>query len=230
MVELVVRLAFSLAVVLGLLSLLTRLSAKRFRGGTDAPIRVVHRQALSRGSAVAVVSVGSRVLVIGTTEQQVSLLTELDPEELELEEVEDVEQVEAPTSKVGSLALPAWLPTRRAPVPAVAPVPAGAPAPVAVPAPVAAARADVEPVELVSLHEDVSLDDLLGTPDELDDALLAGLARTTTRRTVEDRRTRTRRAVQATTASQGVLAGSALSAQTWRQAFTVATRKQQDAS
>ena len=242
MVELVLRLAFSLAVVLGLLSLLTRLSAKRFRGGTDAPIRVVHRQALSRGSAVAVVSVGSRVLVIGTTEQQVSLLTELDPEELELEEVEDVEQVEAPTSKVGSLALPAWLPTRRAPVPAVAPVPAGAPAPVAVPvpagapapvavpAPVAAARADVEPVELVSLHEDVSLDDLLGTPDELDDALLAGLARTTTRRTVEDRRTRTRRAVQATTASQGVLAGSALSAQTWRQAFTVATRKQQDAS
>ena len=83
MIELVVRLAFSLAVVLGLVTLLARVSAKRFRGSTDAPVRVVHRQALSRGAAVAVVSVGSRVLVIGTTEQQVSLLTELDPEELD---------------------------------------------------------------------------------------------------------------------------------------------------
>ena len=76
MIELVIRLAFSLAVVLGLVTLLARVSAKRFRGSTDAPIRVVHRQALSRGSAVAVVSVGSRVLVVGTTEQQVSLLTD----------------------------------------------------------------------------------------------------------------------------------------------------------
>ena len=84
MVELVVRLVFSLAVVVGMLLLLARFSAKRFRGSASAPIRVVHRQALSRSSSVAVVTIGSRVLVLGTTEQQVQLLTELDPEELEV--------------------------------------------------------------------------------------------------------------------------------------------------
>ena len=84
MVELVVRLVFSLAVVIGMLLLLARFSAKRFRGSSNAPIRVVHRQALSRSSSVAVVTIGSRVLVLGTTEQQVQLLTELDPEELEV--------------------------------------------------------------------------------------------------------------------------------------------------
>ena len=52
-------------------------------GRRDALVRVVHRQPLSRTSAVAVVTVGSRVLVLGTTEHQVQLLTELDAEELE---------------------------------------------------------------------------------------------------------------------------------------------------
>ena len=83
MVELLVRLVFSLAVVLGLLVLLSRLSAKRFRGGVDAPIRVMHRQPLTRSSAVAVLQVGSRTLLVGTTEQSVQLLAELDPSDLE---------------------------------------------------------------------------------------------------------------------------------------------------
>ena len=47
-------------------------------------VQVVHRQPLSRGTAVVVVSVGGRVLVLGTTEHQVRVLAELDPEELEL--------------------------------------------------------------------------------------------------------------------------------------------------
>jgi flagellar protein FliO/FliZ len=81
-IELAVRLVFSLAVVVGLLLLVVRVGAKRFRGSADALVNVVHRQALSRTSAVAVVTVGSRVLVLGTTEQNVQLLTELDPEEL----------------------------------------------------------------------------------------------------------------------------------------------------
>jgi flagellar protein FliO/FliZ len=46
-------------------------------------IRVLHRQAISRHNAVTVVSVGSRVLVLGTTEHEVRVLTELEPEELE---------------------------------------------------------------------------------------------------------------------------------------------------
>jgi len=85
MVELVVRLVFSLAVVLGMLILLARFSQKRFRGSREALIHVRHRQPLSRGASIAVVTVGSRVLVLGTTEQQVQLLTELDPEELDLD-------------------------------------------------------------------------------------------------------------------------------------------------
>jgi flagellar protein FliO/FliZ len=84
MVELVVRLVFSLAVILGMLMLLARFSAKKFRGNADALVRVVHRQALSRTSAVSVVVVGGRTLVLGTTEHQVQLITELDPEEVEL--------------------------------------------------------------------------------------------------------------------------------------------------
>ncbi|WP_341923919.1 flagellar biosynthetic protein FliO [Nocardioides psychrotolerans] len=83
MTELVVRLVFSLAVVLGLLLLTARLGARRFKGRSGSPVRVLHRQALSRTSSVTVVTVGSRVLVLGTTEQQVRVLAELDPDELE---------------------------------------------------------------------------------------------------------------------------------------------------
>jgi len=83
MAELVVRLVFSLAVVLGLLLLMARVGSRRFRGRAGSAVTVLHRQPLSRGTTVTVVSVGSRVLVLGTTEQQVSILTELDPDELD---------------------------------------------------------------------------------------------------------------------------------------------------
>jgi flagellar protein FliO/FliZ len=82
MLELAIRLVFSLAIVLGLLLLIARFSARRFRGGKDALVQVVHRQHLSRGAAVSVVTVGSKVLVLGTTEHQVRVLTELDPEDV----------------------------------------------------------------------------------------------------------------------------------------------------
>ena len=55
------------------------------RGRAGSLVHVVHRQPLSRSTSVAVVTVGSRVLVLGTTEHQVSVLTELDPDELEAE-------------------------------------------------------------------------------------------------------------------------------------------------
>jgi flagellar protein FliO/FliZ len=83
MLELTIRLVVSLSIVVGLLLVLARIGARKFRGQSGALVHVVHRQALSRTSAVAVVTVGSRVLVLGTTEHQVSILTELDPEELE---------------------------------------------------------------------------------------------------------------------------------------------------
>lgn len=83
MVELAVRLVFSLAVVVGLLLLTVKIGGRRFRPRNGAAVRIVHRQALSRGTAVAVVEVGNRVLVLGTTEHQVNVLAELEEGELD---------------------------------------------------------------------------------------------------------------------------------------------------
>ncbi|WP_415839361.1 flagellar biosynthetic protein FliO, partial [Nocardioides zeicaulis] len=64
--------------------LLARLAGKRYAARAGAPVQVLHRQSLTRSASVAVITVGSRVLVVGTTDQQVNLLTELDPDELDL--------------------------------------------------------------------------------------------------------------------------------------------------
>ena len=82
---LLLRLLGSLAVVVGLLLLIARFAGRRFRTTNGAPIQVVHRQALGRGQGVAVVAVGTRVLVLGTTEQQVTLLAEVEPDEVGLD-------------------------------------------------------------------------------------------------------------------------------------------------
>lgn len=79
MIELTIRLIGSLAVVVGLLLVTVRIGARRFRPRAGAPVRVLHRQSLSRSTSVAVVEVGGRVLVLGATEHQISVLTELDP-------------------------------------------------------------------------------------------------------------------------------------------------------
>lgn len=85
MLDLTIRLIASLAVVVGLLLLLARVAGRRFAGREGAAVQVLHRQALSRSASVAVLTVGSRVLVLGTTDQHVQLLTELDPDELVVE-------------------------------------------------------------------------------------------------------------------------------------------------
>ncbi|NHA00584.1 flagellar biosynthetic protein FliO [Nocardioides sp. W3-2-3] len=83
------RLLGSLAVVVGLLLLIARGVNRRFKAPAGAAIQVVHRRALGRGQSVAVVSVGTRVLVLGTTEQQVTLLTEVEPDEVGLDVLDD---------------------------------------------------------------------------------------------------------------------------------------------
>jgi len=84
------RVLIALAVVLGLVWGLSRLS-RRMQGGPktqgrlrpernpaeDMRVTVLTRRSLSRTSAIAVVRVGDRNLVIGTTPQNVTLLTEL---------------------------------------------------------------------------------------------------------------------------------------------------------
>lgn len=78
--ELLLRMVFSLAVVVGLLILISRVAARRLHGRAGSPIEVLHRQALSKSASVSVVSVAGRVLVLGSTDQQVNVLTELDPD------------------------------------------------------------------------------------------------------------------------------------------------------
>lgn len=76
------RVALSLAVVLGLFWGFARVSSRRLGGGSRAVVRVVGRRALGRSASVAVVEVGERVLVVGVSDSGVRLLTELDPEEI----------------------------------------------------------------------------------------------------------------------------------------------------
>jgi flagellar protein FliO/FliZ len=84
MLELLLRVGFSLCLVLGLIWAAARLSSRRLAGGPRALVRVRGRQALSRTSSVAVVEVGSRLLVIGVSDGGVRLLTELDPEDVDV--------------------------------------------------------------------------------------------------------------------------------------------------
>jgi flagellar protein FliO/FliZ len=81
--ELGFRVLLSLGVVLGLFWAVARMGARRVGGRDRTLLRVRSRQALSRGSSIAVVEVGSRVLVVGVSDAGVRLLTELDPFELD---------------------------------------------------------------------------------------------------------------------------------------------------
>jgi flagellar protein FliO/FliZ len=83
---LAMRLIGSLALVVGLLFLLARFANKRFKSSTGAAVQVIARQSLTRSSGIAVLTVGTRVLVVGTTDQTVTLLAELDPDELLVED------------------------------------------------------------------------------------------------------------------------------------------------
>ena len=79
-VHLLLRVASSLAAVLGLIWLLSRGGRRRTGGRVAAAGRftVVGRQSLGRHAGVAVVRVGDRALVLGVTEQSVQLLAETD--------------------------------------------------------------------------------------------------------------------------------------------------------
>jgi flagellar protein FliO/FliZ len=79
LIELVLRIGFSLLIVFGLMWALARVVRRPLSGRRGlSSLAVLHRQQLSRGSALAVVQVGDRVMVLGVTDQQVSLLGETD--------------------------------------------------------------------------------------------------------------------------------------------------------
>jgi flagellar protein FliO/FliZ len=81
LIELALRIGFSLLIVFGLMWGLARVVRRPLGGrhGTGS-LSVLTRQQLSRGSSVAVVQVADRALVLGVTDQQISLLGETDLE------------------------------------------------------------------------------------------------------------------------------------------------------
>jgi flagellar protein FliO/FliZ len=72
------------------------------RGARTAPVEVIARRGLSRGASVIVVRLGGRALVLGVTEQQVSVLAEIDPAELDA----PVDALDGGSSDAGSTAGP----------------------------------------------------------------------------------------------------------------------------
>ena len=78
MIEVTLRVIFSLAVVLFLMWGLARLVRKPLGGRGAGGLAVLTRQGLSRGASVAVVRVDDRALVLGVTEANVTLLAETD--------------------------------------------------------------------------------------------------------------------------------------------------------
>ena len=77
MFELVLRIGFSLFVVLGLMWALARVVRRPAGAGrAHGRLAVLNRQQLTRGAAVTVVRVADRAMILGITDQHVSLLGE----------------------------------------------------------------------------------------------------------------------------------------------------------
>jgi flagellar biogenesis protein FliO len=88
MVELLVRMVFSLGLVLGLLVLCAKVARNKghslrlpgfgsLGGGRKEPaIQVIERQSLTKNASMAVVQVGDKTMVVGITQHGVSLLAE----------------------------------------------------------------------------------------------------------------------------------------------------------
>lgn len=86
------RLIVSLAIVLGLMALLARFVRNRTLPGlnraTVAPgtLQVMARQPLSRTASVVLVRAADRAFILGVTDAAVSLLAEMDPGTLDVQE------------------------------------------------------------------------------------------------------------------------------------------------
>jgi flagellar protein FliO/FliZ len=78
----IIRLVLCLAFVGGVLLFASRVAQKRGIGGSTGVIEVVARQRMGRASSVSVLRVAGRVLVVGSTEEQVTLLAEVEDDEL----------------------------------------------------------------------------------------------------------------------------------------------------
>jgi flagellar protein FliO/FliZ len=80
MTWMIIRLVLSLAFIAVVLLFAARLAKKKGLGQGNGLIEVVARQRMGRSSTVNVVRIADVVLVVGATEEQVTLLAEIDAE------------------------------------------------------------------------------------------------------------------------------------------------------
>jgi flagellar protein FliO/FliZ len=83
MTWMIIRLVLSLAFIAAVLLFAARLAKKRGLGQGNGLIEVVARQRMGRTSTLNVVRIADVVLVVGATEEQVTLLAEIDAEAVE---------------------------------------------------------------------------------------------------------------------------------------------------
>ncbi len=109
LIRVVVSLGVVLAVMAGAAAVLRRSGVvgtagvgRRVRRRT-VPLEVVARHGLSRGTSVTIVRLGGRALVLGVTEHRVSLLTEIDPTELDAPPEFDAANPSGPGIGAGTL-------------------------------------------------------------------------------------------------------------------------------
>ncbi len=84
MTWMIIRLILSLAFIGGVLLFAARLAKKRGLGQGNGLIEVIARQRMGRTSSLNVVRIADIVLVVGATEEQVTLLAEVDGETIDL--------------------------------------------------------------------------------------------------------------------------------------------------
>ena len=82
MTWMIIRLILSLAFIGGVLWFAARLAKKRGLGQGNGVIEIVARHRLGRASTLNVVRIADVVLVVGATEEQVTLLAEVEDDEL----------------------------------------------------------------------------------------------------------------------------------------------------
>ena len=107
MTWMIIRLVLSLGFIAVVLFYAARLAKKRGLGQGNGVIEVVARHRLGRASTLNVVRIADVVLVIGATEEQVTLLAEVDAEAVETALAE--RRIPAPRAAVDG-ALPATAP------------------------------------------------------------------------------------------------------------------------
>lgn len=83
MTWMIIRLILSLGFIAVVLLFAARVAKKRGLGQGNGLIEVVARQRMGRTSTVNVVRIADVVLVVGATEEQVTLLAEVDAESIE---------------------------------------------------------------------------------------------------------------------------------------------------